>query len=350
VNRIFGFIMGLLFRWFPFRAPTGLRAVGSPDSDSPVLVTTNYTLTLARLLKQIRGMNVWLLVADSGGINVWCASCAGTFTERNIIDEIKESRLATRVNHHELVLPALAASGVDRKMIKEETGFDSLFGPVRAKDVPRFIASEEKEETMMRADFSYRHRLDMLISMNFVMWLPVAILFAIFWRESLLHVTLLFWGMAVFSYLVCPWNPKSSGFQRAATMAVLLTVGYGLAGWLMHSDVLANWRWMLGGVGLVGAICFDMAGIVSPVKSDAEEFLQKQGVRKLGFLMTEKEIGRIALDVEKCIGCFDCYEICPVGVFDTDEDNEIVVVARPDDCFACGACVKQCPTDALALK
>ncbi|RME00446.1 MAG: copper oxidase, partial [Deltaproteobacteria bacterium] len=77
MSSVLTWVMGTFFRWFPHRAPTGLRRVGNPDEKSPVLVTGNYTLTVARLLRHLEGLDLWVLVANSGGINVWCAACGG---------------------------------------------------------------------------------------------------------------------------------------------------------------------------------------------------------------------------------------------------------------------------------
>ena len=61
----------------PHRAPTGLMRIGKPDRGSPVLVTGNFTLTVRRLRDALRGRDAWLLVANSKGINVWCAAGGG---------------------------------------------------------------------------------------------------------------------------------------------------------------------------------------------------------------------------------------------------------------------------------
>ena len=51
----------------PWPTEPGLRAVGNPDPQSPVLVTGNYDLTVRRVLRALRGLDAWLVVAPSGG-------------------------------------------------------------------------------------------------------------------------------------------------------------------------------------------------------------------------------------------------------------------------------------------
>ena len=52
-------------------AEPGLYAVGNPDKDSDVLVSSNYKLSFDILRRSLQGLNVWILVLDTKGINVW---------------------------------------------------------------------------------------------------------------------------------------------------------------------------------------------------------------------------------------------------------------------------------------
>jgi CO dehydrogenase/acetyl-CoA synthase gamma subunit (corrinoid Fe-S protein) len=60
-------IWGLLFRLFPCPTPGGLRHVGDPGRQSPVLVTCNFHTTVKRLTRLLEkaGVDAWLLVASS---------------------------------------------------------------------------------------------------------------------------------------------------------------------------------------------------------------------------------------------------------------------------------------------
>ena len=55
-----------------YRVDPGLYAVGTPNERSDVLVTANYKLTFDTVRKNLTGMNIWLLVLDTKGVNVWC--------------------------------------------------------------------------------------------------------------------------------------------------------------------------------------------------------------------------------------------------------------------------------------
>ncbi len=58
---------------------------------------------------------------------------------------------------------------------------------------------------------------------------------------------------------------------------------------------------------------------------------------------------RIHFDPSKCKGVWQCYEVCPVGCWTPDRERRVVRFHDPELCIACGACVLQCPEDAIAL-
>lgn len=61
-----------------------------------------------------------------------------------------------------------------------------------------------------------------------------------------------------------------------------------------------------------------------------------------------KNVSRISLDTEKCIGCGMCLDVCPHEVF-TLTDRK-AVLADKDSCMECGACDSNCPTGAIHVE
>lgn len=59
---------------------------------------------------------------------------------------------------------------------------------------------------------------------------------------------------------------------------------------------------------------------------------------------------QITLDSEACKGTWQCYQVCPVGCWTPDYERRKVDFHDPELCIACGACVLQCPEDAIELK
>ena len=106
-----------------YLVPPGLYAVGSPTPDDPVLVTANYKMSYDLVRSELAGRNVWLLVLETNGINVWCAAGKGTFGTGELVARIEASRLAQVVGHRRLILPLLGAPGVSAHEVRSRTGF-----------------------------------------------------------------------------------------------------------------------------------------------------------------------------------------------------------------------------------
>lgn len=142
------------------RVAPGLYAAGHPDPDAPVLVTANYTLSFNALRRELIGIDVWILVLDSRGVNVWCAAGKGTFGTREVVGQVQQTNLERVVRHRKLILPQLSATGVSAEAVRKACGFKILWGPVRARDLKGFLAAGMKaDDGMRRVTFSLGERL-----------------------------------------------------------------------------------------------------------------------------------------------------------------------------------------------
>ncbi|MFI5367991.1 MAG: mercury methylation corrinoid protein HgcA [Spirochaetia bacterium] len=128
----------------------GLYAVGSPGGDSPVLVTANYKLTFDKLRAELGGLDAWILVLDTKGVNVWCAAGKGTFGTRELEQRVMAVKLQDVVSHRTLILPQLGATGVSAHEVKRASGWQVKYGPVRARDVRAFLSNGLKKNNEMR--------------------------------------------------------------------------------------------------------------------------------------------------------------------------------------------------------
>jgi hypothetical protein len=138
----------------------GLYAVAVPGPDDPVLVTANYKLTFDMLRRDVRGLNAWILVLDTKGINVWCAAGKGTFSTDELVRRIKMVGLEKVINHRTLIVPQLGATGVAAHEVKKACGFQVVFGPVRSKDIKAFLqAGMQATPRMRQVSFSLGERL-----------------------------------------------------------------------------------------------------------------------------------------------------------------------------------------------
>ena len=161
----FGDIIGAWkVRWgigrMKYTVNPGLYSFGNPNSESPVLVSANYKLTFDILRKNLSGLDCWLLILDTKGINVWCAAGKGTFGTDELISRIESVKLSEVVTHKNLILPQLGAPGINSHEIKHRTGFIVTFGPVRADDIQAYISSGNKATKEMRlVKFTFKDRL-----------------------------------------------------------------------------------------------------------------------------------------------------------------------------------------------
>ena len=259
-------LWALFFRIIPPypKVQPGLYTLGTPDPRSPVLVTCNYDLTVRRLVREIDGkVNIWILVVDSKGINVWCASGGGFLTAAKVITAIKTCGLAEVVEHNHVILPQLCANGVDGWKIRSESGFRVRWGPVRAADIPSYLDNGMKKDGKMRlVEFPVIDRLEMCTAAlgfySILILLPVFI----FWREKFWPITLTLLGLSYIYALVHPWLPGRDGLYKSVPLALIALVflgGYSRLYAPMQDQAIYNWGFALAGLSIF--IASEMQGM-----------------------------------------------------------------------------------------
>jgi acetyl-CoA decarbonylase/synthase complex subunit gamma len=148
-----------------YRVDPGLYAIGIPDERSDVLVSANYKLSFDILRKNLKGMNAWLLVLDTKGVNIWCAAGKGTFGTEGLVGRIKSTNLDKIVNRKRIIIPQLGAVGVAAHLVKEYSGFTVIYGPVRASDIHDFIHANYKATKEMRlVSFGWYDRIKLILN------------------------------------------------------------------------------------------------------------------------------------------------------------------------------------------
>ncbi len=218
-----------LFRILPPypQVKPGVYAVGEPGRDSPLLVTGNFELTVRRLVRAIEGeLDAWILVVDSGGINVWCAAGGGFLTADKIIGALHISGLSEVLEHHAIILPQLCANGVEGWRIREQTGWGVHWGPVRAEDIPDYIArGRKKTENMRWVTFPLRDRLEMTaVTLGFYALL-ILIPIAIFWSSIFWPTLIAMAALSAFYAITLPWLPGRDGLAKSLPLALIAFAG-----------------------------------------------------------------------------------------------------------------------------
>jgi len=225
----------------------GLYAVGSPGPDSEIMVTANYKLSFDHLRLALKGMHAWILVLETRGINVWCAAGKGKFGTFELMKRLRLHQMDERVTHRRVILPQLGAPGVVAHRAKKETGFHVHYGPVRAADLPAYLAQGRKADKPMRqVRFSFLDRL-VLIPMELLPALPLALglgLVALtltevqphFWtripssgllpetRALLVHLGLSLVSGTILGPLFLPWIPGVAFSAKGWLLGLLVSI------------------------------------------------------------------------------------------------------------------------------
>jgi acetyl-CoA decarbonylase/synthase complex subunit gamma len=126
----------------PVQVKPGVWEVGETTSDSPVLVTTNFSLTYYTVEGEVSSSRVpaYIIVVDTEGTSVLTAWAAEKFTVEMIAELLnKESGIKDKVSHRKVIIPGLVA--VMTAKLKEESGWDVLVGPREAMGIPKFLKS-----------------------------------------------------------------------------------------------------------------------------------------------------------------------------------------------------------------
>jgi CO dehydrogenase/acetyl-CoA synthase delta subunit len=137
----------------------GLYRLGSPDADSPIFASANYTLSFDALRSALAGIDAYILVLDTKGINVWCAAGKGTFGTAELVRSIKRSDLAHLVRHRTIILPQLGGPGISWPEVMRHSGFKVEYGPVRAGDLPQYLKTHTATPEMRSVRFPLVDRL-----------------------------------------------------------------------------------------------------------------------------------------------------------------------------------------------
>jgi ubiquinone/menaquinone biosynthesis C-methylase UbiE/NAD-dependent dihydropyrimidine dehydrogenase PreA subunit len=340
-------------RWFPSPVEPGLRKIGAPNKTSPVFVTCNFHLTVRRVEKALAGVDAWLLVVPSNGINVWCAACGGELNTQGVTGALKISGISQLVSHRRLILPQFSAPAIDIQKLKKQTGFKAFFGPAYAKDIKDYMKrGQKKSRDMCLAKYPLTFRLEMLFSMNALIWAVITLFMLMINPMWSLVFSLLFWGSGILLYAGYPWLPGNSGWLKGLGLCMLIIMGLGIGAFLLKNGAwYAHWGWMLASIIVCFWLGFDLRGIVEGSPSEATNLLERLGIHSLGKLYSSHTStqGIIRHDTGLCTNCQTCMGVCPKGVFDLAEGRKRVVVAHPGACFACGACAFQCPEQALKI-
>lgn len=124
----------------PMQVKQGIYPIGNPTDTSPVMITSNFSLTYFIVSGEVEGSRVpsWLLVMDTEGLSVMTSWAAGKFVPEKIAPFIKGVGIEDKVKHRKLVIPGYLAQ-MSGELEDELEGWNIEVGPREAADIPPFL-------------------------------------------------------------------------------------------------------------------------------------------------------------------------------------------------------------------
>ncbi|TFF99125.1 MAG: methyltransferase domain-containing protein [Promethearchaeota archaeon] len=237
----------------------GIYKSGNPDKNSSIIVTANYLYTYIKLMRNIENVDAWVLVVNSNGINVWCAARGDDFGNSQLIDAVKATGIHQNTSSRELILPQLAAGGVSKPELPENTEefpFRVKYGPVWSKDLKEYFNSEPKKKPkrMKRAKFTLLHRIRAGITHTtfllrkiflipfFILFFTLALLDYVniinkFWMVGDLFIWILFPNLLLtFFYPIANFTRKF--IIKSILFGAVNTIILGFTTWLLRGILL----------------------------------------------------------------------------------------------------------------
>ncbi len=227
-----------------YKIAPGVYAVGSPNEKSHVLVTANYKLSFDKLRKNLKSSDVWILVIDTRGINVWCAAGKELFSTEEVTYQVKTNQIDKLVSHKKIILPQLSATGVCAQEVKKSCGFSVIWGPVTTKDIETFIHSGMKATSSMRSvTFPLMERIvlipvEIALSLKPFAWTVFLIFlfsgmshsffsFDMAWSRGFIATYFLLIGIfagAIVTPIFLPWIPNPYFYIKGTIVGILFSL------------------------------------------------------------------------------------------------------------------------------
>ncbi|NIS72287.1 MAG: hypothetical protein GTO12_26165 [Proteobacteria bacterium] len=207
------------------------------DKKAPILVTSNYLLTIFLVVRRVRRHNARLLVIDTDGINVWCSAGEGAFSNEAIQKQLKryDRELLTDGEWLTLILPKVGLSGVDLQALRNDR-IKPVIGPLYAKDLPAYLSNlpyRDRDED--RVLFGLQSRLYSWLP-GLVQFLGYSFLLAlVLWFVELVWNIPVPLGLVGLTALIAtaypvlyPWIPGVRFAVKGLWLAAFISLGLGV--------------------------------------------------------------------------------------------------------------------------
>lgn len=124
----------------PMATTEGIYEVNNPDENSPVVITSNFSLTYFIVSSEIESSRVptWLLIKDAEGLSVLTAWAAGKFSADSIAPFVKKSAIEDKIKHRKLIIPGAVAS-ISGELDEAMEGWEVQIGPREASALTAYL-------------------------------------------------------------------------------------------------------------------------------------------------------------------------------------------------------------------
>lgn len=123
----------------PIQVESRLYAIGDVKEDSPVLFTTNFSLTYYTVEGEVESSRIpaYILSVDTGGTSVLTAYSGDKLNDKVVAKAMTDAKVDTKVKHKKLIIPGLVA--VMSGKLQETLGWEILVGPREASGLPSYL-------------------------------------------------------------------------------------------------------------------------------------------------------------------------------------------------------------------
>ncbi len=123
----------------PIQVKEDLYPINNPDENSPLLFTTNFSLTYFTVQGDIEGSKVpsWLQVVNTEGLSVMTAFAADKLTPDLVIKALDESGASGKISHNKIIIPGMVSRMSGK--LNEKSGRDVIVGPRDSSKLPKFL-------------------------------------------------------------------------------------------------------------------------------------------------------------------------------------------------------------------
>jgi len=124
----------------PIQVQPGLYEINNPKDSSPVMVTTNFSITYFAIANEVEGSGwpAWLVVTDAEGMSVLTAWAAGKFDSERIAKAVKSFGVEGKVAHRKVIIPGHVAV-LSGELEGDLPGWTIMVGPREAVDIGAFL-------------------------------------------------------------------------------------------------------------------------------------------------------------------------------------------------------------------